>query len=110
MLGMPAREKRERKVYMTVYVSPELKHVIDMLRGPINRSAFVEFLLWCGLEVLKHRIGKVLARKTSLAELVQREVEAVIRDVEEGRIGPPDPGVLEELGLGEGPKGQGSGL
>jgi len=72
LLGMPAREKRERKVYMTVYVSPELKHVIDMLRGPINRSAFVEFLLWCGLEVLKHRIGKVLARKTSSAKLVTR--------------------------------------
>ena len=36
-----------------------------------------------------------------LANAVMKEVESVIRDIEEGRIGPPGPDVLEALGLGE---------
>ena len=71
LLEMPARGKRERKVYMSLYVSPELKHVIDRLRGPLSRSSFVEFMLWHALEVLKQRIEKVLAEKPSLSELVK---------------------------------------
>jgi len=57
---------------MTIYISPELKHAIDKLRGPVNRSAFVEFLLWHGLRVLKRRIGDVLTREKNLIELVSR--------------------------------------
>ena len=72
LLEMPARGKRSRKTYMTIYISPELKHAIDKLRGPVNRSVFVELLLWHGLRVLKRRIGDVLTREKNLIELVSR--------------------------------------
>ncbi|HEW89749.1 MAG TPA: DUF402 domain-containing protein, partial [Candidatus Bathyarchaeota archaeon] len=36
-----------------------------------------------------------------LADVVMKEVESVIRDIEEGRVGPPGPDVLKALGLEE---------
>jgi len=66
------RGRREREVYMSLYISSELKHAIDALRGPINRSVFVEFLLWHGLKVLKSRVEKVLKNEQEMSKLLAR--------------------------------------
>ena len=66
------RERRERKVYMSLYISPELKRTIDQLRGPISRSLFAEYLMWQGLKVLKERITGVLRKEPELSELLKR--------------------------------------